>query len=99
MSILWRSWLTFTIIIATVLVLLTILSTLQFDSVLSNLIRQRLSVIAQTTSASFRPVAEMGLPISMMRNASKILQRAGQTDPQISSVHVFDAKTGARMEA
>lgn len=94
LSILWRSWLTFSVLIAIVLAFLTLLSTIQFDALLSNLIRQRLTVVAQTTAASFRPVVEMGLPISMMRNASQILQRAKKTDQKITSVHVFNSANG-----
>ncbi len=46
--ILWRSWITFTAIIATVLIVLALLSSLQHNALYSDLIRQRLSVVAQT---------------------------------------------------
>jgi predicted MFS family arabinose efflux permease len=90
MSILWRSWITFTAIIATVLIALAVLSSLQHNALYSDLIRQRLSVIAQTSADSFQSVVKLGLPISMVRNASEILSRAQQTDPQISAIHAFN---------
>jgi len=90
MSILWRSWITFTAIIATVLIVLAVLSTLQHNALYSNLIRQRLSVVAQTTADSFQSVVNLGLPISMVRNARELLTRAQQTDPRITAIHAFN---------
>ena len=90
MSILWRSWITFTAIIATVLIVLALLSCLQHNALFSNLIRQRLSVVAQTTADSFQPVVNLGLPISMVRNAREILVRAQQTDSRITAIHAFN---------
>jgi len=90
MSILWRSWITFTAIIATVLIVLAVLSSLQHNALYSNLIRQRLSVVAQTTADSFQPVVNLGLPISMMRNARQVLERTQQTDSRITAIHAFN---------
>lgn len=90
MSILWRSWITFTAIIATVLIVLAVLSTLQHNALYSNLIRQRLSVVAQTTADSFQSVVNLGLPISMVRNARELLTRAQQTDHRIIAIHAFN---------
>ena len=90
MSILWRSWITFTAIIATVLIALAVLSSFQHNALYSDLIRQRLSVVAQTSADSFGPVVKLGLPISMVRNASEVLTRAQQTDSQITAIHAFN---------
>ena len=90
MSILWRSWITFTAIIATVLIVLAALSSLQHNALYSDLIRQRLSVVAQTTADSFRSVVNLGLPISMVRNAREVLVRAQRTDPRITAIHAFN---------
>ena len=60
MFILWRSWITFTAIIATVLLVLALLSSLQHNALYSDLIRQRLSVVAQTTADSFKSVVKRG---------------------------------------
>jgi len=90
MFILWRSWFTFTAIIATVLIVLALLSSLQHNAIYSDLIRQRLSVVAQTTADSFKSVVNLGLPISMVRNARQILERGHQTDPRISAIYTFN---------
>jgi len=90
MFILWRSWITFTAIIATVLIVLALLSSLQHNALYSDLIRQRLSVVAQTTADSFKSVVNLGLPISMVRNARQVLERGQQTDPRIIAIHAFN---------
>ena len=90
MFILWRSWFTFTAIIATVLIVLALLSSLQHNAIYSDLIRQRLSVVAQTTADSFKSVVNLGLPISMVRNARQILERGQQTDPRITTIYTFN---------
>ena len=90
MSILWRSWLIFTAIIATIISTLALLSYLQFNVILSNLIQQRLSVVAQTTASSFRSVVNLGLPFSMVRNAETILKRGRETDELIIAIHAFN---------
>ena len=90
MFILWRSWITFTAIIATVLIVLALLSSLQHNALYADLIRQRLSVVAQTTADSFKSVVNLGLPISMVRNARKILERGQQTDTRITAIYTFN---------
>ena len=90
MSILWRSWIAFTAIIAIVLTVLSVLSILQHNAVLANLVQSRLSVVAQTTSSSFRAIVNLGLPISTVRNAPKILERAKGLDISIKDVYVFN---------
>jgi len=90
MFILWRSWFTFTAIIATILIVLALLSSLQHNAIYSDLIRQRLSVVAQTTADSFKSVVNLGLPISMVRNARQILERGQQTDPRKTTIYTFN---------
>lgn len=90
MSILWRSWLTFTAVIAVVLGVLATLAVLQHNAILSDLIRQRLTVVAQTTAASFRSVVDLGLPLSIMRSADRVLARGLEIDPTITAIHVFN---------
>jgi len=94
MSIFWRSWITVVILVACVLAVLATLTTLQFETILSHFIQGRLSVLAQTSQASLRAAAGLGLPLATVRNAPAILERARQTDPNISAVHVF-GPTGA----
>ena len=89
MAILWRSWLTFTTIIAIILSTFALLSYLQFNSILSELIVHRLSVVAQTTAGSFRSVINLGLPFTMVNNAEVILKRGRGTDKNITAIHAF----------
>lgn len=90
MPILWRSWIALTALIAVVLTSLSLLSILQHDAILAKLIQQRLSVVAQTTAASFRPMVNLGLPLSAVRNAVDILKRSRELDPEIRDIHVFN---------
>lgn len=90
MSVLWRSWLTVCALVATVLAILGALATLQYNTILSHLIQDRLAVLAQTSHASFASALSLGLPLSGVRNAQAILERARQTDPDILAVHVFE---------
>jgi len=90
MSLLWRNWFAFVAILATVLGVLGVLSVLQHDAILSRLIQERLVVIAETTAASFRSVVNLGLPISTMRNAKEVLERARAIDPAVTAIHVFN---------
>ncbi|HSO07624.1 MAG TPA: PDC sensor domain-containing protein [Pelomicrobium sp.] len=86
----WRNCITVTALIAAVLSVLVTLSTIQFDAILSTFVHGRLSVLAQTVEAPFKSATDLGLPLASVRNAQAILERARQTDPDISAVHVFD---------
>jgi hypothetical protein len=94
MPLFWRSWLAVSALIALVLAVLTVLCALQFEAILSALIRERLAILAQTTQASFRSALELGLPLEAIRNAGAILEHAKSSDPAISAIHVF-GRTGA----
>jgi predicted MFS family arabinose efflux permease len=85
-----RIWLALAAVMAIVLATLSILAVLQHDAILSNLIRQRLSVVVGSTAEPFRSVVELGLPVSMMRNATELLLRARETDPLIKAVHLIN---------
>jgi len=89
MSMVWRNWIAFVAVLATVLSILGTLSVLQYDAILTRLIQERMAVIAETTASSFRSVINLGLPISTVRNANEILERAKNIDPAISSIQVF----------
>ncbi len=90
MSFFWRSWVTVTVLIATVSVVLAALSVVQFDAILANFIHGRLSVLAQTIETPFKSATDLGLSLSSVGNARAILERARQTDSDISAVHIFD---------
>lgn len=90
MSLLWRSWIALTAVIAIVLAALASLSVLQHDAVLSSLIRQRLAVTVEAAAAPFRSMVELGMPVSMVRNGRALLARARETDPAIVAIHLFN---------
>jgi predicted MFS family arabinose efflux permease/HAMP domain-containing protein len=85
-----RSWLAFSIVIAIVQVVLGLLAILQHNAVFSDLLRQRISVIAQTTATSFKPIVDLGLPISMIRTGNAIIARPLKMDTEIRAVHAIN---------
>ena len=87
MALFWRIWAAVSL---AVLTLLVGLATLQFDSINSGLVGERLSVLAGRTAAPFQAAAKIGLPLSTVRNADALLERARQTDNAILAIHVFD---------
>lgn len=89
-SILWRSWLAFTAIIAIVIAVLSVLSVLQHNAILAKMVESRLSVVAHTTSSSFRSIVNLGLPISTVRNAKEILERGKELESAIKEIYVFN---------
>lgn len=89
-----RVWLALTVVLAIVVTILAVLVKLQNEAVYSQLVRQRLSVIAAATAAPFRSVSELGLTVATVRNAQELLNRAWQTDPTISNIVLLDAAGG-----
>jgi hypothetical protein len=91
MALFWRIWTAVMLVNLVVLTLFVGLATLQFDSINSGLVGERLAVLAGRTAAPFQATAKIGLPLSTMRNADALLERARQTDDAILAIHVFDA--------
>ena len=89
MAILWRSWFAFVTVIAVILSTFSVLFYLQFNSILSELIVHRLSVVAHTTANSFQSVLNLGLPFEMINNAEVILNRSIATDKNIKAIHAL----------
>ena len=85
-----RSWLTFAVVIGVVQGVLALLAVLQHDAILSDLLRQRLAVIAHSTATSYKPILDLGMPISMMRGGDAIPARAFEMDGEITAVHTFN---------
>ncbi|MFD2205544.1 MFS transporter [Kiloniella antarctica] len=75
-----------------VLSVLAILSVLQHNAVLSDLVRQRLSVVVQSVEVSFSTTPDLEKPLSEIPNANNILDRAKALDPDIETIHVFNAR-------
>jgi hypothetical protein len=67
------------------------LATLQYNSILSGLIRERLVVLGETVRVPFQAVANLGVPIGTVRNADAVLERARQSDASIGFIHVLSA--------
>jgi len=82
LSILWRSWLTFSAVIAAVLAILTSLPILQHDTILSGLIRDRIAVVAHTTASSFRAIVDMFDPAGT-KLYSTTHDRAAPVPPEV----------------
>ena len=91
MALFWRIWTAVILVNLVVLTLFVGLATLQFDSINSGLVGERLVVLAGRTAAPFQAAAKIGLPLSSVRNADALLERARQTDDAILAIHVFDA--------
>ncbi|GAB5374409.1 MAG: hypothetical protein AcusKO_08710 [Acuticoccus sp.] len=87
---LFRSWLTFAIVIGVVQGVLAVLAVLQHGAVYSDLMRQRIAVISQTTATAYQPILELGLPISMIRNGNEFVARALEMDADIIAVHALE---------
>lgn len=66
------------------------LAAVQFGNINAQLVGERLAVLAERTAAPFESAARLGLPLSMVRNADALLERARQTDDTIQDIHVFD---------
>ncbi|WP_119458276.1 hypothetical protein [Rhodospirillaceae bacterium SYSU D60014] len=92
MALFWRIWAAVTIVNFAVLAIFVGLATLQFDQIHSGLVGERLVVLADHTAAPFEAAAKIGLPLSSVRNAAALLERARQSDSSITAIHVFDAE-------
>ncbi len=86
----FRSWIVTTFVLAITQIILSLLLVLQHNALYSELLRQRITVIAQTTADTFRPILDLGLPISMLRGGDKIVARGIEIDPNIIAVHAIN---------
>jgi hypothetical protein len=91
MALFWRIWIAVTIVNFIVLSMFVALATLQFGNINSQLVGERLVVLANRTAGPFKAAARIGLPLSTVRNAFALLERARQTDDAIRAIQVIDA--------
>ena len=91
MALFWRIWAAVSLVNLLVLSVFLGLAALQFASINSTLVGERLVVLATRTVAPFAASVKLGLPIAGVRNAPTLLERARQTDEDIVALHVFDA--------
>jgi len=89
MAIVWRVLVAIGAINFIVLFIFVSIAILQFDSILSGLIQERLVVVAERVRVPFTAVANLGLPLSTVRNAHAVLEDARQGDSNIEHIHVF----------
>jgi len=89
MAIVWRVLIAIGAINFIVLFIFVSIATLQFDTILSGLIQERLVVIADRVRVPFTAVANLGLPLSSVRNARAVLEDARQDDSNIEHIHVY----------
>lgn len=86
----FRSWIVTIFVVGIAQCTLSLLLILQHDAIYSELLRQRIAVIAQTTAEAFRPILDLNLPISMLRDGDKIVGRGIAIDSNIISVHAIN---------
>lgn len=67
------------------------LSLLQFRTVQRTLLTERVAVLARNTAEPFEAALGLGLPLSSVRNAEALLERARQTDDAIISIDLIGA--------
>lgn len=91
MALFWRIWAVVSLVNLAGMAIFVSLATLQFDQIHSDLVGGRLVVLANRTAAPFSAAARINLPLSSVRNAAVLLERARQTDDLITAIHVFDA--------
>ena len=92
MALFWRIWLAVSFVNLLVLTIFVGLATLQFGNINSDLVGERLAVLAERTAGPFNAAAKIKLPLSTVRNAEALLERTRQTDGAILAIHVFDIK-------
>ena len=72
MALFWRVWAVVSLVNLFVMAVLVGLAALQFTSIHSILVGERLAVLASRTVAPFVASAKLGLPLSSVRNAPAI---------------------------
>jgi hypothetical protein len=91
LALFWRIWIALIVVNVVVLSIFVGIATFQFGNINSDLIGERLFVLADRTAAPFRAAAKIGLPLSTVRNTDALLESARQTDDAILAIHLFDA--------
>lgn len=67
------------------------LAVLQFNQINSEMTREKVGILANRVAAPFEAAATIGLPLSSVRNADVLLERARQLDTGIEGVFLFGA--------
>lgn len=72
------------------LAVLFALASVQYDAVISGLVRDRLAVVAQVLVEPFQAVADLGLPVESLRGVDELLRRNKQSSTDILGIYLFD---------
>lgn len=92
MTLFWRAWATIVLVNLVVLGVFVGLATLRYTGIDTELVGERLTVLADRTAEPFSIAARLGLSLAEVRNAQAVLERARQTDALIEAIHVFDVE-------
>lgn len=90
MAMFWRLWWAASATLAFAMLIFVGLTLLQFQNIQRTLLAERVAVLAMNTAEPFNAAASIGLPLSSVRNAVALLERARQTDDAITSIHILD---------
>ncbi|MEH6452873.1 MAG: MFS transporter [Psychromonas sp.] len=91
MFLLLRAWFGMSCLIVIILLLISTMTLLQHNALLSDLQQKKINVVVHSVATSFQTVVNLGLPLSMMRNGNDVLDRARALDPAIKKIHVFNS--------
>ncbi|MFC3283488.1 hypothetical protein [Litchfieldella rifensis] len=89
MGLIWRVVAALCVVNFLALAVFVVIATLQFDAILSGLVRDRVSVLVDGIKPPFESVAELGLPVATVRNAQAVLEEVRQSDSAIIAVQVY----------
>ena len=92
MNILSKSILCILLLLSFVLLLLFMLSFFKFQSVLANLIANRLSATSPAIYESIESAIDLGLNLDEIQNTQHVIARVRQNNPGIQSIIVFNKK-------
>lgn len=90
MALFWRVFSTMAAVNALCLLVLFALASVQYDAVLSGLVRDRLAVVAQVLAEPFQAAAGLGLPIESLRDVDALLLRTKQSSTDVQGIYLFD---------
>ena len=90
LAVFWRLWLIASATLAIVIAIYVGLTLLQFRTVQKTLLTERVAVLAKNIVEPFESALALGLPLSSVRNAEALLERARQTDDAIMSIQLVD---------
>jgi len=92
MAVFWRLWAIASVTLAIAILIFVWLTLLQFRNVQRTLLTERVAVLAENTAKPFESAMSIGMPLSSVRNAEALLERARQTDDAITAILLVDPK-------